>query len=225
VLAGALVSVTAVAQTSQSTEERLRSAIEQAVVSQIGPSAAVSVSGLTDVRVTEWTGSLVVALDPAARAGKPARFILSAVDKGARTRIGEATALVTVTVDTVRVRREVPRGRVFEPADVEAVRTELEEGRFVRPPSIESVLGARAARALAPGVMVGFSDLIVERMVKSGDRVRAVVRLGGAEIETVAVAVQAGTLNDVIPVVNPGTRRVLRGRVVGSGEVEVIDAR
>jgi flagella basal body P-ring formation protein FlgA len=147
------------------------------------------------------------------------------VDKGTRRRIGEATAVVSVTVDGVRARREVGRGRVFQAADVEAVRTELEDGRFVPAPSIDAVIGSRAARELAPGAIIVTGDLIRERMVKSGDRVRAVVRLGGVEIETVAVAAQTGALNDIISVLNPGTRRVLRGRVVGNGEVEVVDAR
>ena len=56
--------------------------------------------------------------------------------------------------------------------------------------------------------------------------VRAIVRVSSAlEITGRAVALQAGDRHEVIPVMNPETRQTRRGRVVGPGEVEMIDAR
>jgi flagella basal body P-ring formation protein FlgA len=49
--------------------------------------------------------------------------------------------------------------------------------------------------------------------------------MAAVEVETVAIAADNGAVNQVIKVVNPTTRRALRARVVGKGEVEVIDGR
>jgi flagella basal body P-ring formation protein FlgA len=49
--------------------------------------------------------------------------------------------------------------------------------------------------------------------------------VGGAQIETPAVAVQSGARNEVVSLVNAATRKNFRGRIVGRGEVEVVDVR
>ena len=224
-LAAALGAARPVAQTGTPVDERVRSAIEQTVGSLVGPMASVTVSDLTGVRLAETTGALLATIDPAAKTGQPTRFILSEINSGVRTRVGEATALVTVTTESVRIRRAVSRGSVLDAEDVETAQAPLAGTRFEPSPSIDVVVGARAARSLEPGSIVTASDLVREPMVKAGDRVRAMVRLAGVEIETTVVAVQAGARDDLIPLVNPATRRPLRGRVTGNGEVEVVDAR
>jgi len=62
-------------------------------------------------------------------------------------------------------------------------------------------------------------------LVRAGDRVRAVARVGGVEAVVIAIAEQSGSAQQVIRVVNPDSRRAIRARVVAPGEVEVVNGR
>jgi flagella basal body P-ring formation protein FlgA len=104
-------------------------------------------------------------------------------------------------------------------------RTTIDRGALTTLPVLEDVVGAISARDLEPGTVVTASDLLAEPLVRPGDRVHAVLQVGGARIDAPAVAVQSGGRNDVVSLVNPTTRKTFRGRVLGRGEVEVVDVR
>lgn len=60
-------------------------------------------------------------------------------------------------------------------------------------------------------------------VIRAGDRVRVIARIGGLEAVLVGIAEQSGRPQQIIRVVNPDSRRAIKGRVVRAGEVEVID--
>ena len=83
--------------------------------------------------------------------------------------------------------------------------------------------GARVSRPIA----AGRADPRVDgarrtQLVKSGDEVQTVVRIGALEARGSAIAAQSGTLGEEIRVVNADSKRALKARVTGEGEVEVI---
>jgi flagella basal body P-ring formation protein FlgA len=75
---------------------------------------------------------------------------------------------------------------------------------------------------------VAAGDVLTDTMVRarplvqSGDEVTVRARVGGVEAQGRAIAAQAGGHGAVIQVVNPETRRMLKGRIVARGEVEVM---
>jgi flagella basal body P-ring formation protein FlgA len=211
------------AQDTGPDEARVRLAIERAVLDRIGPTAAVDVTAVTDLRLTRDAAALVAVPDPGLRADAPGRFVLFG-DTSRRVRVGEATAVVSAVVDAVRVRRPVARGRLVEAGDMELVREPL-EGRLDPPAAIDDVLGARARRDLVPGLRLTTQDVAVEPAVRSGDPVRVFVRVAGIEVSATAVAMQTGVKHDVILVANPESRQTLRGRITANGEVEVLNVR
>lgn len=203
-------------------DTQVRLAIERAAGERLGPDALVSVE-LRDVRLGQTYEGLSAVPEPGGRAGAPARFALFS-EGATRVRVGEATAIVTGTADAVRLTRPVSRGQSVADADVEYVRVAL-EGPLRASLPVTDVVGARLRRELPAGAVVAGSDLLRDPVIRSGDTVRAVVRIGGIEIGATAVAVQSGALDEVIRLTNPETRKSLRGRVTGRGEVEVLDAR
>ena len=62
-------------------------------------------------------------------------------------------------------------------------------------------------------------------VIRAGERVRVTARVYGVEAALTAIAEQSGRPGQTIRVVNPSSRRAIRVRVLGAGEVEVIDAR
>jgi flagella basal body P-ring formation protein FlgA len=206
--------------------EHVRAAIEAAVRARVGQGARVSVVSCSQPAAAGELGPLVAAPDPSGRVGRPMRFVLSAVAPGRRpSRIGAAMATVAVAVDAARLSRPVARGAEITAADVSAATTDLAGLPLARVPRVGDVIGSRAERDLPPGALVMRSDIRASPLVRAGDVVRAIVRVGGVELAGSLVAAGNGAADDVIRVVNKDSRRAMRARVVRSGEVEVIDVR
>jgi flagella basal body P-ring formation protein FlgA len=203
----------------------LANAIEAAVRARVGSTSVVSVTRITGVRLARETTSLVAVPDPSARIGSAIRFVLATGESGARTRIGEATATVQVTAPAVRVRNAVARGNRLDDNTLTVVATDL-NGQSLRPLlSLDDARGARTTHDLVEGALVTRSDIAVEPVVKAGDVVRARVHVGDVELVGRAIATENGLKDEVIRVINQESRHAFRARVVGSGEVEVVDVR
>lgn len=201
-------------------------AIAQAVQARVGKHAAVSVWTITGVRVSGEPTTLVAVPDPSARIGVPARFVLSTREQGQRlTRVGEATAIVQVVGPTVRTTRAVSRGEHLALEDLAVVASDW-AGRPLRPlPTLEHAVGARAIHDLAMNAYVTHADIAAEPLVRAGDIVRAHAHIGRVDITGQLVAAESGVRDDVIRVVNQETRHRLQARVIGNGEVEVVNVR
>lgn len=211
------------AQTTGGTEARVRAAVIAAVQSRLGGAADVTVGAITCAIANERDGELVATPDPTSRLGTSMRFVLAARDRsGPLMRIGQASAVVRVSADSVRTRRTVARGTVLTGEDVEAARGPLGEIALRPLLSLADAIGARAPHDLPSGQTLTTADVAVVPAVKSGDRVRAVVRVDGVEASMTAIAVEGGPTGRIIRIVNADSHRTLRARITGSGEVEVM---
>jgi flagella basal body P-ring formation protein FlgA len=200
-------------------------AIEAAVRARVGGETVVSVESVTGVRLVREPASLVAVPDPSARIGSRVRFVLASGDAGARARVGEATAIIQASAPAVRTTRPVARGDRLEGDDVALVATDL-NGQALRPLlSMADARGARATHDLPEGALVTRNDIVPEPLVKAGNIVRARVRVGDVEVVGEGVAVENGSKDDLIRVVNQESHHAFHARVVGAGEVEVVDVR
>jgi flagella basal body P-ring formation protein FlgA len=204
-----------------STDLRVQAAIEDAVIERLGPGAVVTVT-VTDVHLTDTAGTIVARLDQGMRAGVAGRVTLFSSDSR-RVRVGEATAVIAASVQMARARRALARDEAIGLGDVENVREQV-MGSLRRPVGVDDLVGGRTRRDVEPGALIDRADVAPEQAIRSGDSVRAVVRLGGVEVATTATALQSGARHEVIRLTNPTSRKALLGRVTKPGEVEVIDA-
>jgi flagella basal body P-ring formation protein FlgA len=203
----------------------LANAIEAAVRARVGSTSVVTVTTITGVRLVREPASLVAVPDPSARIGSAVRFVIATGESGGRTRIGEATAIVQVSAPAVRTRKAVARGDRLDGDALAVVATDL-NGQSLRPLlSLDDARGARATHDLVEGALVTRSDIVLEPLVKAGDVVRARVHVGDVELAGSGVAAESGVKDEVIRVINQESRHAFRARVIGSGEVEVVDVR
>jgi flagella basal body P-ring formation protein FlgA len=86
---------------------------------------------------------------------------------------------------------------------------------------MDDVIGARARRQLAAGEAVTAAVIDVPPLIKAGDRIALIVRVGGVEAEGHGTAVSSGHEGDLIRVLPPGTRRSVNARIVAAGRVEI----
>lgn len=85
-----------------------------------------------------------------------------------------------------------------------------------------ALIGRIPTRALAPGLVPTEADLSLGAPLRRGDPVVLVSRVGGVEVRMQGRAMGAAQAGRVIVVENTSSRRVLRGRVIADGLVEVI---
>jgi flagella basal body P-ring formation protein FlgA len=196
--------------------ERVKQAIAVSVADRFGGDALVTVDAL-QTKVAD-AGPLVAAPEPGARTGTPARFVLFA----GGDRVGTAVATVHVTAQHVRARHAIGRDEALEPGDVEQIEGPLRDQPIRRLPVLRDVVGARVRRRVAAGEPITANVMAVTPLVKSGDQVAMLVRIGAVEAEGRGVASGSGHVGDVIRVVNPGSRRPLKARITGPGRVEII---
>jgi flagella basal body P-ring formation protein FlgA len=162
-----------------------------------------------------------VRIDPASRLGRPMRLVLVTEDDATLP----VTATLRVTGRYVVARRPLARGEHVAAADLETVMGEL-TGVLLRPlPLAGEIAGARVRRPVAAGATVTAADVIVPRTIEPGDAVTVTAAAGAVAVSAAMIAADGGDVGDVIRVVNPGSHRYLRGRVVKRGEVEVTGER
>ena len=85
-----------------------------------------------------------------------------------------------------------------------------------------ALVGRVPSRALAPGLVPTEADLSLGAPLRRGDPVVLVSRVGGVEVRMQGRAMGAAQAGGVVVVENTSSRRILRGRVVADGVVEVV---
>ncbi len=205
----------------------VRAAIIDAVHARMGMTVDVAIGELTvrAVANVRLTAPLSAVPDAGSRTGGFARFVLyDGRGNGATPtrRVGVADAEIFVVTEQLQARRPIARGNVIAADDVEIVRDDVGRVPLKPIPTARGAIGARAIRAIAAGDRLSLGMLASPALVKSGDEVQTVVRVGSLEARGTAVAAQTGVLGAEIRVVNSTTRRSLRARVIGAREVEVV---
>jgi len=200
----------------------VRDAIIRAVQARLGADALVTVS---DARLVPASAALPTGIeavpDPGSRTGGWMRFTLKASDGGGLgRRVARVEAVVRVAAPHLVAGRDLARGTLLASADVRVVTGDVGRVALRRLPA--AVEGARLRRDVRSGERLRAPMLGLPLLVRSGDEVTTLVRLGGLQASGRAVAVQSGGMGAVVRLVTKEGRRALRGRVVGLQEVEVL---
>ncbi len=217
-LAVAIVGVDAQAPTV--TEAAVAVATET-VRTAFGPGAQVRLSAPVVSMVGETVAVTRAVPEPASRTAGPIRFVLYGETAGQERRIGRLTARVDVAATHLRARRQVDARTVLSADDVEAVDGDIGRQALSQLPAIDVVAGTIARKALLTGEVITPLALVARPLVTSGGEVTTVARVGGLEVRGRAIAAQSGGLGDTVIVVNPDSRKRLRGRVMAEAQVEV----
>ncbi len=217
--AGAAVAILAAAMLVLQADEACPgdAAIRAAVLEALGVSAGVRVQ-TSSCSVPAGADVDAAVAEPGARLGRPVRFRL--LHRGRQ--VGYANGTADGNVRHVRTTRALSAATVLADADVEEFEGSLAGQLLQHLPAIKDVVGLALARPLGAGEPVTSLAVKVPPAVRSGDRVVVRSVFGGVEARATGTALQTGRIGDVIRLVNAETRRPLRGRIIGTGEVEVV---
>lgn len=191
-------------------------AIARAVASRMGAAARV-----TACDAPETPGRWIEAApDMAARIGEASWFTLTGERTGTRVK-----ATVDIIAPHVRAAETLARGRVIAADDVTATDGPATGARFARLLTPNDVTGARVTRPIDAGSVLQAADVAIPPLVKAGEPVTAVVRIGAVEVTAAMTAIDGGSIGDEIRIALADRKRMLRGRIVGPGRVEVMNER
>jgi len=153
----------------------------------------------------------------------------------------QATANTTVEVSCpdaggwrlfvpVKVRREqsvlvltrgIAAGEVITAADISTARRDAARiaGAVLADPG--QAVGRVARRPLQAGSLIAAPDLVAQRLIKRGDSVALVSRLGSVEVRVAGRALGDAGQDERVSVENLASRKIVQGTVAASGDVFV----
>ncbi|MBI1319545.1 MAG: flagellar basal body P-ring formation protein FlgA [Candidatus Hydrogenedens sp.] len=140
---------------------------------------------------------------------------------------GEPQRTITVRADiqpyvaVVVAARDIPRGSMVGPADIELRKEALaqtSDGAMFDP---ADVLGMVAKKTIFPGQMLDRRYIEQRLLVRRNETVDVVVRAGSVQLHARAVAKMDGREGDLIVCVNPQSKEQMQGIVLPDGTVRV----
>ena len=152
--------------------------------------------------------------------GRVEAHVRARLESGESSRLqflGELRRLIPVPVP----RMPIPQGTILDPAMFEMVwlpQARL-HGDTVR--EMEALVGLEARRRLAAGRPVVRAEVVEARLVRRGERVTAVYSVPGLEVTGLLIALDDGTVGAMVRLMNPDSRRSLKGIVIGPRRVRV----
>ena len=214
-------------------ESAVRHAVENAVRARMGQDIQVRIEAFGARTLPGGDAMTITATpEPGARLGRATRFTLhyeAAAVFGftpgqARPAKPAGYAIATVFVSAAHVRplRPLARGEAIEASDIENRTGDVGAVMIQRLPERDEVVGAMPLRDLMAGEVVTRSVVAARPYVQSGDLVVVRAAVEGVIVEGRAVAEQTGGQGDIVLVVNKESRRTFKARVVGPGQVEVV---
>jgi flagella basal body P-ring formation protein FlgA len=144
------------------------------------------------------------------------------VDRGETTDRLRLRGEVIETAPAITLTRPLNRGEVVGRDDVQIERLSrrLVGNRRALDPS--DVIGMAARKALRPGQPIAIADFVRPNVVSRGDLVTIVFETANLTITGRGQAQEAGTVGDLVTVINPQSKRTLHATVLGPGRVGVV---
>lgn len=143
------------------------------------------------------------------------------VDRGETTERLRLRGEVVETIPVATLTRALSRGETVGRDDVQIERLPRRQVGARRAADPSELIGMAARRALRPGVAVSTADFVRPNVVNRGDLVTIVFETRNLTITGRGQAQEAGTIGDLVTVINPQSKRTLHAVVLGPGRVGV----
>jgi flagella basal body P-ring formation protein FlgA len=152
------------------------------------------------------------------RSGRFNGFLTVAGAPGVQVRL---SGIATVMTETVELLRPLARGEVIKHSDVTLRRVPRAQ---VTPETVtdpDQAIGMAARSTIKAGRPMRVSELMKPELVERGESVTIVYQSPGLMLAVRGKATDGGAKGDMIDVVNLQSKRVVRGTIIGRGQVAV----
>ncbi|MCL6588906.1 MAG: flagellar basal body P-ring formation chaperone FlgA [Firmicutes bacterium] len=128
------------------------------------------------------------------------------------------SARIHAAARVYRALQNIPRHGAIKPVDFEQLERELVTGREVLG---EIPVGARATQIIHRGDPLRADQIQPVPLVGKGEEVSVIARDGQLTVQLTGIAKADGWLGDEIYLMNPASKKLFKGRVIGEDFVEV----
>jgi flagella basal body P-ring formation protein FlgA len=135
-------------------------------------------------------------------------------------------AFVRTFENVLLARKDLKRGevmgsteKIFDSFLIEKIETTFLRDDFVS--DARAILGKRVRKLIKKGEVIFESYFEDLPLVKAGEKVRVIAKVGNVKVETFGIAKADGKLNDFIRILNPASGKLFDARIVNRGVVEV----
>jgi len=201
-------------------EARIRAALSEAMPHAAEDIAEVRVPRIADIKAPAGA-DVSVHLDPLEDFTGDVVVKVLVSDEGTQVRTRRISVVIDLLVDTYGVSQQVRRGYRLSTADLVSLRiprSRVPKDAIARPEFVE---GALVRRDIKPGEPIRDAFLQVPPMVERGQRVRMIARRGSVSISSMGEAMGNGSRGAMIRVRNLQSRKIVGGRVISPGVVEM----
>lgn len=202
------------------TPDRIRTIVSDFARQQAGPQATIDVGALDERLRLPACDTAPQAFNPAGSAARGALSVGVRCDGPTAwslyvpVRIGENRRIVVIN-------RSINRGEIITDKDVSLQERDIVTLPYGYLASGADVVGKTLKRPLTAGSVVTPDALELQRIVKRGQSVTLVSRIGAAEIRAQGKALADGGQGDRVKVENASSHRVVEGIVRSADTVEV----
>lgn len=201
-------------------EARIRATLDEAMPHAPEDIAQIRVPHIADIKAPSGA-DISIKLKPREDFVGDVMVDVLVTDEGTQIRSRRVSVVVDLFVDTYGVSQEVRRGYRLTTADLVALRiprSRIPKDAISRPEFVE---GALVRRDIKPGEPIRDAFLQVPPMVERGQRVRMIARRGSVSISSMGEAMGNGARGAMIRVRNLQSRKIVGGRVIRPGVVEM----
>lgn len=119
--------------------------------------------------------------------------------------------------------RNISRGELIQEQDVEIAKRDRAQLRYGYYKEKDFVVGQVASQNISAGTAITQKLVEMPNIISRGQSVTLFIQVNKIQVEMKGIAQDNGYLNKTIPVLNPSSKKVVQGRVVGPGRVEVVN--
>jgi flagella basal body P-ring formation protein FlgA len=145
------------------------------------------------------------------------------VDAGAQPRKLQVLAKARAWQEQVLVSKPIAYKTSIEKEEVESRRA-LVDRLGDEPATLAAVIGSAAARDLQPGTIITGRMITPVELVRQGQLITVVMRRGGVEVQTVATAMESGSMGQIVRARNNTNHETIDVQLVGPQQAVAGDA-
>lgn len=131
------------------------------------------------------------------------------------------TAKIDVKRPMVQTRHRLKSNHIVRSEDLVLQASTAQDEGYRYASRVEEVVGKKTRKSMEEGVPISLNYLEEVPLIQSGDRVTLLVKNGNLAMTAVGVAKGNGYLHRQVPVMNVDSTKIVYGRVVDAGTVEV----
>jgi flagella basal body P-ring formation protein FlgA len=224
--AGSIVDVTVTHEARPITQEQMQRLISDAALRQSdiaeGSELQISFDQPFETHKVDANSGNPVHLDGLTYSPVTGRFEAVVIfDMGTGVNRERIRGSAIEMVPTVNLTRAINRGDVVSSEDLTVTKQPRRVVGSARQVEPDQIIGMAAKRALRPDQQLSLADFGPPILVARGDTVTLVYEMPGIQLTARGTAQENGTKGEAVTVVNPTSKRIVHGVVVGQGKVQV----